>query len=1169
MDVFLCVLKWSAVAGAVTLLVAALKPALDRRYSPRWRYWVWLALSLALLLSPVQWDRLLPERAEPLVTVEVPEMELAVGGRAGLALRPGPWRDQLATVPAETDRDQAQAELPGQAVMIQSPVRTLPLDTLLPALWLVGAAAFALYHLAGTVWFSRKARRWSVPAEQETVEVYNRVRQELHLNGSPRLRVTAAVDSPMVVGLLRPCLLLPETGYSGRELAFILRHELTHYRRRDLWYKLAVLAANALHWFNPLVWLLRREAGETLELLCDEAAVAGTDEATRQAYCETLLASVHRQKGLDRAVLSTHFYGGARVMRHRFKNLLGQRGRKFGWAALAVVLAATLLGACAFGFTRGQGDTAGLDSGVDVETLTDEEIAQWQERLESLEWNGFVTHMYSDVRRFSVEGLLYNGAGISRELTEAEAAIYGNQECPSFTIDRADVEAYLEEHTGYTSEDFASGLAEFDTLDGYDAVYLTHGDTNYNSMLKVSGGTRDGDTLRLEVDNSGWDGSGVGTLTIRDGKVVSFTNDLYTAVEDLAWEWVDRIAGAVDALGAGQVVNRSVRVNTISSERLTSGGRTYLAYSIYYCLYPDQPWDGTIDIDVDGQTITLIGRPWIREDISGLLNPVLVVSVDGDGSVVPERYLTGAEAEQWWGKWDALLREVAGVEPIFTEEKFAAEPYTCAQELLLRLTDGQYFTVRLYNGRTGQGAEMRLTPENGGTVCDVGHLIHQTYTWEAATEAEWNKAGGGKSLTISNGDAQLFLCQESSGLLALTEDGETWWYCRAKITGDGQPSLYEALLEAAYQADTTPLAYVNHIYAAITDTRDFTLRVTEGDQVWEYSGDAVWNIASTMTDGQVTEVTAADWSAASYPGTVFEITDGIRSIRCRTADELAAVTDGDNTRYFHITNPGDVFDGGSVRLRRMAEEAVDDGVFYGGSVDGSLDMDAACRALAGDIARRVMALPDWVAWKPADFQVSAAEVFDRYYGQPEQFCANIHFYLQPTDDDISSEARGWWETGSGLSGPVEGGQWDGYYGWGRECLVQKNDAGDWVLRDMGTGGASVDLPGWTLSVGVENSLERATLSQLVELFDLTEGRTHDYLLPDYMIGRPAEELAGLGDILADRSRADARALYDALAAYLAEYGSGYANQTLQSVADLRALLGDNFSWLWTDSGADS
>ena len=128
MDVFLCVLKWSAVAGAVTLLVAALKPALDRRYSPRWRYWVWLALSLALLLSPVQWDRLLPERAEPLVTVEVPEMELAVGGRAGLALRPGPWRDQLATVPAETDRDQAQAELPGQAVMIQSSggVRPVP-----------------------------------------------------------------------------------------------------------------------------------------------------------------------------------------------------------------------------------------------------------------------------------------------------------------------------------------------------------------------------------------------------------------------------------------------------------------------------------------------------------------------------------------------------------------------------------------------------------------------------------------------------------------------------------------------------------------------------------------------------------------------------------------------------------------------------------------------------------------------------------------------------------------------------------------------------------------------------------------------------------------------------------------------------------------------------------
>ena len=81
----------------------------------------------------------------------------------------------------------------------------------------------------------------------------------------------------MVIGVLRPRLLLPEEGYDARSLAFILRHELTHCRRHDLWYQLALLLANAVHWFNPLIWLMVRQAQGDMELTCDDAVVAGAD----------------------------------------------------------------------------------------------------------------------------------------------------------------------------------------------------------------------------------------------------------------------------------------------------------------------------------------------------------------------------------------------------------------------------------------------------------------------------------------------------------------------------------------------------------------------------------------------------------------------------------------------------------------------------------------------------------------------------------------------------------------------------------------------------------------------------------------------------------------------------------------------------------------------------
>ena len=45
MDLLLDTVKWSAVVGAAALVLTALKPALDRRYSARWRYWVWLVMA--------------------------------------------------------------------------------------------------------------------------------------------------------------------------------------------------------------------------------------------------------------------------------------------------------------------------------------------------------------------------------------------------------------------------------------------------------------------------------------------------------------------------------------------------------------------------------------------------------------------------------------------------------------------------------------------------------------------------------------------------------------------------------------------------------------------------------------------------------------------------------------------------------------------------------------------------------------------------------------------------------------------------------------------------------------------------------------------------------------------------------------------------------------------
>lgn len=393
MELMLSLLKWSVIVGAAALLLTLFKPLLDRRYSAKWRWGAWLVMAVFLLLAPVRWESFAPRTADgPPVVIEVPKVEVSVSRQEGISFQRPQGTVPPPSVPAVRPA--------GMGPQVRN--RTFPLEELLMTLWIAGAALFLLYHGLGTWFFTRKARRWSRSAGEETLRVYGEVCQEMGVRRPPVLRVSPEAGSPIMMGLLRPRLMLPTEDIGERELAFVLRHELTHHRRHDLWYKLALLLANGMHWFNPLIFLLRREAERDLELTCDDAVVARADAETRRAYSETLLASVHRQKGLSRAVLSTHFYGGKEVMKERFRNILGKRGRKWGGLALALVLLGTVAAACTFGVEASQ-DGA----------LNEEELAAWQEKVTAPEELGrYLWCMYTDVSYIPSEECIEAASGL-------------------------------------------------------------------------------------------------------------------------------------------------------------------------------------------------------------------------------------------------------------------------------------------------------------------------------------------------------------------------------------------------------------------------------------------------------------------------------------------------------------------------------------------------------------------------------------------------------------------------------------------------------------------------------------------------------------------------------------------------------------------------------------
>lgn len=365
METFLLnLLKTSLLGSLAILAMLVLKPLWRERYRAKTRCWLWLALAVFLLL-PVDFSvKNAPVQAAP------PKDYTLFVGTDKTAIQS---TDNLFGDMAEKS---GQSPAAVRDTIIQRPVtnpeqkttRYIPVTTILFYGYLAGAAAFLLYQGVSYAHFRRTVRRWKRDvARADYAAMLSDTVRDLGVS-APEMIVCEAISTPAVTGLLRPRLLLPHEHYDVQELRYILRHELCHLKRRDMLLKLVLLAANAMHWFNPVVYLMLRQADEDIELACDSAATDGLELPERAAYSRTLLAAV--QSSVRALPATTCFGGTVERLKRRITNVLGAQ-KKRGLGVVALVLALTLTAGCAvsWGERAQKNDDPFADKSYMVDTL--------------------------------------------------------------------------------------------------------------------------------------------------------------------------------------------------------------------------------------------------------------------------------------------------------------------------------------------------------------------------------------------------------------------------------------------------------------------------------------------------------------------------------------------------------------------------------------------------------------------------------------------------------------------------------------------------------------------------------------------------------------------------------------------------------------------------------
>lgn len=287
-DFLMGLARTSVEAAVLILLVLGAQRIFRRRLTPAWSCALWLLVAARLAAitwsSPTSLFNLLPSWATAAPEAFIADRSAApsaVGSAASHGAAPIPFAPDsglLAAVEPVLGRPAESAPGSGQAWWL--------------VVWASGVLVLAAYVGLASARFARRLARLPPLDDPRVREILAAGCARLKLRRVPRVSETDAVATPALHGCLRPHLLLPRGSarrWSTEELRFVLWHELAHVRRADLACNWLATALQAIHWFNPLVWLALARWRADREVACDALVLAHVDGSRHRAYGHLLL----------------------------------------------------------------------------------------------------------------------------------------------------------------------------------------------------------------------------------------------------------------------------------------------------------------------------------------------------------------------------------------------------------------------------------------------------------------------------------------------------------------------------------------------------------------------------------------------------------------------------------------------------------------------------------------------------------------------------------------------------------------------------------------------------------------------------------------------------------------------------------------------------------------
>ena len=336
-EIFKMVISLS-VSGSLLMAVLFLVRIISKKWtSKRWRYYIWLFI-IARLLLPFS-----PETSIVGTVFEQTDSYMAQAktqtqeDNPPLFIIPEPAQTEIQTDEAQTT-----------SISVRESMIDIAIQNMW-AVWLIVALILLVRKITIYQSFVKYVRAGSTPIEDiELLEQLGKIAEKEKIKVSVELFANPLISSPLLIGFFHPCIVLSSTQILSSDYSKIILHELTHYKRKDMFYKWVMQVTICLHWFNPFVYLMNHTISRDCELSCDEAVMRTLDAAERRSYGDALLNAVG-VGGYKNCSVSVALGESKELLKERLDAIMQYRKKSKYLIFLSMLLTALFL--CGFAYS--------------------------------------------------------------------------------------------------------------------------------------------------------------------------------------------------------------------------------------------------------------------------------------------------------------------------------------------------------------------------------------------------------------------------------------------------------------------------------------------------------------------------------------------------------------------------------------------------------------------------------------------------------------------------------------------------------------------------------------------------------------------------------------------------------------------------------------------------